>query len=57
MTQLQGIKNFAINLKPSILKIKNGKKLLPDELNSIREFYLEVVDYTWKAERETKCKS
>ena len=40
MTQIQGLKNFSINIKDTI-----GKKLLPDERHSIVQFYLEVLDY------------
>ena len=45
MTQLEGIRNFAVNIKPAMLKIKAGKKLSYSELQSVLQFYLEVVDY------------
>lgn len=45
MTQLQGLKNFAVNIKPTMLKIKDGKRIHPDELQNVLQFYLEVLDY------------
>lgn len=45
MTQLEGLKNFAVNIKPTMLKIKEGKKLTQSELQAILQFYLEVMDY------------
>lgn len=45
MTQEQGIKNFAVNIKPTMLKIKENKELTQSELDSVLQFYLEVVDY------------
>ena len=46
MERLQGIKNFAINIKPIMVKIRNGKKPpTTQELHDILQFYLEVVDY------------
>lgn len=45
MEQLEGLRNFAVNLKPTMKQIEGRKKLLPSELQSILQFYLEVVDY------------
>lgn len=50
MEQLQGLKNFTANIKPTMLKIKDGKKPIASEMQSILQFYLEVVDYLSKAE-------
>jgi hypothetical protein len=41
--EFEGLKNFTRNIKPVILKIKDGKKLTQSELNQIKEFYLEVA--------------
>ena len=57
-TQVQGLKNFSVNIKDTMLKIKDavrdgkGKpaKLTIHEQNSIMQFYLEVVDYLGKQE-------
>lgn len=46
--QLQGLKNFAQNIKPTMLKIKNGEKVSKPELDSVLQFYLEAIDYIWK---------
>jgi hypothetical protein len=48
--QLQGLKNFSQNIKPTMLKIKEAKygkppKLSSEELNSILQFYLETINY------------
>lgn len=56
MTQTEGLKNFAANIKPVMLKIKksvsDGKgkpaQLGLSEQNSILQFYLEVADYLSK---------
>jgi len=54
MTQLEGLKNFSLNIQSTMLKIKEatrrGKaaKLGSLEQNSILQFYLEVVDYLSK---------
>ena len=45
MEQTEGIRNFAVNIKPIMLKIKDGKRrFTAGELQSILQFYLEVVD-------------
>ncbi len=49
MEQLQGIKNFAVNINPIMLRIKHGKKPTAQELQSILQFYLEVLDFLNKA--------
>jgi hypothetical protein len=54
MTQIQGLKNFSINIKKTMLKISDARKgnkvakLFPEEQSEILEFYLEVVDYLSK---------
>ena len=45
MLQLDGLKNFAGNMKPIMLKVKNREALSTTELENILQFYLEVVDY------------
>lgn len=50
MTQLEGLRNFALNIKPTMLSIKNGEKVSQPELASLLQFYLEVLDYLSKAE-------
>ena len=53
MEQKQGLKNFAVNIKPTMLKIKTNvdegqgrpAKLDYHEQYNILQFYLEVVDY------------
>ncbi len=45
MTQLERLKNFAENIKPTMLKIKEGKKPTIDELKSVLQFYLETIDF------------
>lgn len=45
MTQKQGLKNFAVNIKGTMKKCQNGEKLTKDEQNTILQFYLEVVDF------------
>jgi hypothetical protein len=41
--ELQGLKNFCANIKPAMLKVKEGKKLTAVEQQKIVQFYLEVV--------------
>jgi len=59
MTQLEGLKNFSLNIKPVMLKIRDAKrefkvaKLTTSEQSRILEYYLEVVDYLSK---EVKAK-
>lgn len=48
MTQLEGLKNFAQNVKPVMQKCKNRQKLTKSEQQSILQFYFEVVDYLAK---------
>lgn len=38
----ESYKNFALNIKSTFMKIKEGKKLSADELNKILQYYLEV---------------
>lgn len=59
MTQLEGLKNFSLNIKDTMLKIKDAErhigiaKLTKGEQCTILQFYLEVVDYLSK---EVKAK-
>ena len=54
MTQLEGLKNFSLNIKGTMLRIKEatgrGKvaRLGFHEQDTILQFYLEVVDYLSK---------
>ena len=48
MTQVEGWRNFSLNVRTTMLKIRNGEKLTKSELNDVVEFYLEVVDYLSK---------
>ena len=48
MEQKQGIKNFAVNIKPIMEKCRHGKKLTKQEQETIVQFYLEVVDFISK---------
>lgn len=48
MEQKTGIQNFVVNLKETMLKLKNGERLTRDEQKTIVEFYLEVADFIWK---------
>ena len=41
---MDGIKNFCVNIKPVMLKVKNGEKLTNSERDQILQFYLEVVN-------------
>lgn len=40
--QIEGLKNFAQNIKKTMLKFQKGEKLESYEAKSITEFYLEV---------------
>ena len=59
MEQKQGLKNFAVNIKPTMLKIKTNvdegqgraTKLDYHEQYIILQFYLEVIDYLNKESR------
>jgi hypothetical protein len=42
MEEFNDLKNFVINLKPTMLRLKNGEELTTDEKNKIINFYLEV---------------
>ena len=42
MNGQRGIKNYLQNIKPTMLKLKDGERLLRSEEQSIVEFYLEV---------------
>lgn len=55
MEQSKGLKNFTVNIKPTMAKIKDGKKLTNSELQSILEFYLEVVDYISNVQKAAFC--
>ena len=48
MEQKQGLRNFTQNIKPVMLKCKDGKRLTKNEQKQIVEFYLEVVDFISK---------
>ncbi len=48
MEQKQGIQNFVVNIRETMLRLKNGEKLTNDEQKAIVEFYLEVADFIWK---------
>lgn len=48
MEQKQGLKNMAINIEKSMVKITKREKLTQTELDSIAQFYLEVVNYLSK---------
>ena len=48
MTQLEGIRNFAKNIEPTMKKIKRKEKVKTEELQSVLQFYLEVLDYLGK---------
>ena len=52
MEQLQGIKNFTANIQPVMLRIRNGRTVTKPELESVLQFYLEVVNYLAKADKE-----
>lgn len=45
MAQIMGLTNFAKNIEGTMLKIKKGEKVSQSELQSILQFYLEVVNY------------
>ena len=49
MKQLQGLKNFSLNIRELMLKCKNGEKITREEQQTIVEFYLETIDYLSKA--------
>lgn len=40
---MENLKNFCANIKPTMLKVKNGEKLSESERNQIVQFYLEVA--------------
>ena len=54
MTQLEGLKNFSVNIKSVMLKIRDARegfkdvRLTASEQSRILQFYLEVVDYLSK---------
>jgi len=48
---VEDIKNFCINIKPVMLKVKNGKKLIESDRNLIVQFYLDVANLAYKEER------
>lgn len=45
MEKKQGLKNFIVNIKPVMVKCRDGKKLTKDEQKTIVAFYLEVINY------------
>lgn len=52
--QLQGLKNFAVNIKATMLKIKNREKVSKPELDSVLQFYLETIDFLGNITAQTK---
>ena len=48
LEQKTGIQNFLVNIRETMLKLKNGEELTTDERRQITEFYLEVADFIWK---------
>ena len=44
MENIEGVENFSINIKPVMMKLKNGGKLSSDEKNQIVQFYLAVCN-------------
>jgi len=40
----EGLKNFIINVKPTMLKLKENKRLTEGDRKSIVQFYLEVIN-------------
>jgi hypothetical protein len=45
MTLEEGLKNFVVNIKPTMLKCQSGARLTKDEQYTIAQFYLEVIHY------------
>lgn len=41
---MDSIKNFIVNIKPVMLKVKNDEPLTADERNQIVNFYIEVAN-------------
>ena len=37
------VSNFAVNVKPTMLKLKNNERLSPEEKKHVNQYYLEVV--------------
>lgn len=48
----EGLKNFCINIKPIIFKIKHKNKLSLDELKQILEFYREVTYFIYAIDQK-----
>ena len=42
---MEDLKNFLINIKPIMLKVKNGEELTDNEREEIVQFYLEVSSF------------
>ena len=40
---MENLKNFIMNMNPTMLKVKHGEKLTESECNQIVQFYLEVI--------------
>ena len=45
MEQKKGLRNFCQNIKPTMTKCREGKRLTKEEQETIVQFYLEVVSY------------
>ena len=50
MRQIDGLRNFTVNIKPIMTKIKNDERLTLEEAHQVLQFYLEVADYIWSKE-------
>lgn len=48
MEQKEGLKNFAVNIKPIMERIRDKKSLSTSQLQSILQFYIEVVNFISK---------
>jgi len=45
MTMKEGLLNFSKNIKPIMLKCREGKKVTKEEQRTISEYYQEVLYY------------
>ena len=43
MDKKEGLRNYCVNIKSTMIKIRDKEKLSSDELNQILEFYKEVM--------------
>ncbi len=41
---MEGLKNFALNIKPLMFKLRTNEKLTKEEKEKIVQFYLEVIN-------------